>query len=720
MKKALYSLLLSALMLQAAEVNLTGNILDSESKPVVDAVVTLASESLSDTTDATGAYSLSSATSISITKQTPKQSMKIQNHNLHISLATMSSFSVQIFTVDGRLISQRTKQNLRAGSHQIPLFNSGANSSLASNILLMKATINGKTFTTKFLSNSGTQSIKIAMPSVVTSSEKASSISSSRAQSLDTLSVFKGGQKIMNIPLTSLIATLPDYQIVQRDISGDFSRVAPSGIGYIQAVVTGDDNAEGGRIDLWHNEPNNSYSGFMYTSHTAETKDYALYIEVFSPDSLLIGRCNTTPFTTMAGDITIPVFDPENGARTISISDPTIADLDDLSNGSDFYSTTYRPATYDSLGVRGGNHSGGFLDSWGDETQLQIALSGDSFTIVNTKMVFTVEPTGYMYWMALALGQEYFNVDLQLMAATGAKETFAGLNIANSTYLTATEYGPWHIEGPSGLDRSLNYPQMFPKYEVQLEAARDAVTSGIDYAEFMSYYCNNKDTYSTAHMANSMVVTAIFFYNNYELLNYSTDIKWLETLETAIDPYFGVASLLIMHNVGAWSQMGKMAGLMSSTTYQTTAADANARDLVGPGNNNYIPEILTVAQNLIDASKMSLTDAAISIMDKAISLGELKQIYFGDNGTATVQGDGGLLLHYDLSPTERTEIDGTLTNAFNTLKGKAPSALGQDAVSLRYDFLSIIRTVKQYFPFESTKPTRGDSGTLITQYSTGN
>lgn len=427
---------------------------------------------------------------------------------------------------------------------------------------------------------------------------------------------------------------------------------------------------------------------------------------------------------------------------TITAPAITVDELRALASSSDFYNRDYRYTFVDSLGVNGGTYSGGFTDTWVHddiaETQMQIAYPIDTFTLNNFGINLDTSVTkGPMYWMTLAMGQEYFSVDLQWMMAMGIKEGNAGVakqHFTNDVHYDGglnhtAGYGAWHTEGATALDRALAYPHFFPKYAQNLSISRDIqhflTSSNIsDVFEPLDYYCGDTTEINSAQILNTMIISILTQYANYDVFASSTDICWKEALESAVDPYMGLGAMIVVYNQGN-SNVKKIAGDLNSTSYEATCQNPNAHLIWGTGLNNYIPSMLVGIQNFIDASRLSQTDANVEILDHPISQRELLNLFFGDDGTVETQGPGGLLRHYydpatgDYSEI-RTEIWNRLTEGFSILKGRAPFTDGSENISLRYDFLSLIRTVKEYFPFDRRVPLGGDAVNIIIPSNSGN
>lgn len=85
------------------------------------------------------------------------------------------------------------------------------------------------------------------------------------------------------------------------------------------------------------------------------------------------------------------------------------ANLSSVTSLPGYYSTACIPHTVGNLG---GNHSGGFVNTFYNQTQIQIAVPSTTFVVNGTNVKW--DPTsmgtnnGAMYMMATAMGQEYF------------------------------------------------------------------------------------------------------------------------------------------------------------------------------------------------------------------------------------------------------------------------------------------------------------------------
>ncbi|MBN1984434.1 MAG: hypothetical protein JW795_23110 [Chitinivibrionales bacterium] len=398
----------------------------------------------------------------------------------------------------------------------------------------------------------------------------------------------------------------------------------------------------------------------------------------------------------------------------------TLKQIDSLLKLPDFYNPDYRYKIngipyYDSLGVLGGLYSGGFLDTWRGQTQVQIALDHKQFRISNTPVSYDGRAAdGPLYWMSLAMGQEYFNLDMQWQIGFGGKETMAGLwnHDANGpAFNAANEQGVFQVEPPTGCDRALAYPVFFPPYSSQLSIARNVTDferlAGISKENFQKFYFGpDRMKINTAWVVNALVVSAVVQYANYNVFSYAEDVCWKEFLSQAVDRNAGIVAMMVYYNLGLWAGQS-VANMLKVGSFERLLNDPNAKMQFPEGNNNYRTDLLTLINALVGASRSSVSDKSVEIYDAAITKADLLRLFFGDNGTVAQQGDGGLLKHFTV---DRAAIGATLEAAFDKLKGRAPTVTGKDAVSLRYDFLTILRTVKQYFDCQKLmdRPAGGD------------
>jgi len=123
-----------------------------------------------------------------------------------------------------------------------------------------------------------------------------------------------GGQTIAQTTVTTLRGTLPDVVVVQRGFSGGFTGQA-TGIARVEGVVTGDGIAPGDSITatFFFNPLAGNYSGFVwFPPPTTTVRHYIVRVHVYDSEGLLTGRSVDVPFTSQAGNVVIPDFNPAN------------------------------------------------------------------------------------------------------------------------------------------------------------------------------------------------------------------------------------------------------------------------------------------------------------------------------------------------------------------------------------------------------------------------
>jgi hypothetical protein len=387
----------------------------------------------------------------------------------------------------------------------------------------------------------------------------------------------------------------------------------------------------------------------------------------------------------------------------------TVDQIDSLILLPNFYNPDYR--YLDSLGTHGGTYSGGLLDTYWGETQIQMAIPKTNFSVNQTSINLDPSETGGpLYWMGLAMGQEYFNIDKQLLIATGFKES--GIAANGLPYISQNAggvYGAFHVENWTLLARAIAWPHFYPDDQTELVASPNATVFANLYkpvGTFCGEYMGATVTpENSGFIVNSVVISGLNYWYLYYLLGYSEDYCWKETLEFCIDPYIGVAALIPLYNLGMNS--GSEAPLHVNN-YQTLLNDPLARNQFAPGNSNYRDDIIRGIEALVGASQQALTDPSVVLWDDFITLDDIKTFFFGQGGTVTSQGQGGLLKQFDI---DRQAMWNDVQAAFNKLAphwNQTPAA-----ISWRYDFLTLLRVVKGMFDVMRPRPADDESRVWI-------
>jgi len=123
----------------------------------------------------------------------------------------------------------------------------------------------------------------------------------------------------------------------------------------------------------------------------------------------------------------------------------------------------------------------------------------------------------------------------------------------------------------------------------------------------------------------------------------------------------------------------------------------------------YLDQINYGINHLEDASRRSVLNGEggdRKVYDSPIDKNTFEEFFFGEGGSGTlgIIGTNGLLHHFNLDESKRKELWSDVSEAFDFLKGKAPSTVGTDNVSFRYDYLAILRVAKSYLDLSIPVP----------------
>ncbi len=197
-----------------------------------------------------------------------------------------------------------------------------------------------------------------------------------------------------------------------------------------------------------------------------------------------------------------------------------IAQIDSLIALPGYYNANHRYK--DSLGTHGGIFSGGLIDTYLGETQILLPIPESTFVMNATNINLDPSETGGpLYWMALAMGQEYLGIDMQLMISVGFKESgiaAAGLPYANSIGV----YGPFHIENWTVVARAIAYPKFYPDYVNELQSSVNATvfaTTVMPANDFCAEYMGSPTPQNSAFTVNAVVINNLNWWILYNLLS---------------------------------------------------------------------------------------------------------------------------------------------------------------------------------------------------------
>jgi hypothetical protein len=139
--------------------------------------------------------------------------------------------------------------------------------------------------------------------------------------SSDTVVYSKSGQLLARVSVANWVdTTLPDVEVIQRDISGLLTGAGTT-ITRVEGVVTGDgiDSTSPVTSEFYYNPLTGNYSGFVYFPPSSTVKNYQVRVKIYGPGDLLVGASQLVPFTSFAGNVTIPAFQPGN-ARPVAFA----------------------------------------------------------------------------------------------------------------------------------------------------------------------------------------------------------------------------------------------------------------------------------------------------------------------------------------------------------------------------------------------------------------
>lgn len=142
---------------QAQTINVRGTVSNKAGKPVTGAVVSLTRQGLNSTTGADGSYSISKATSVQSLFLPPEtENIVLENGLLKFSLVREASVNVSIFDIKGTLLNSEVVQKASPGEYSLDI----EKNSMASNLLVVHASINNRKMSFRYIPNTGTSSIK--------------------------------------------------------------------------------------------------------------------------------------------------------------------------------------------------------------------------------------------------------------------------------------------------------------------------------------------------------------------------------------------------------------------------------------------------------------------------------------------------------------------------------------------------------------------------------
>ncbi len=177
----------------AQPINLQGTISNTSNQPVDNAIVTLVSQNIHDTTGSDGKYSLVKTVTAALPEPTPHyKEISMSNGLLRFLLNKTSSIKIEIFDVNGSLIDKQVTENAAAGTYSFDI----TKNCISTELLIVKAAIGTHQMSFRYIDlNNGHYSSKIS-----------SSVDGGLARMAvveDTLKVTADGYKTKTIAINS-------------------------------------------------------------------------------------------------------------------------------------------------------------------------------------------------------------------------------------------------------------------------------------------------------------------------------------------------------------------------------------------------------------------------------------------------------------------------------------------------------------------------------------
>ena len=437
-----------------------------------------------------------------------------------------------------------------------------------------------------------------------------------------------------------------------------------------------------------------------------------------------------------------------NAAGKREDADPiSVSDLAELMQNPAYYDESYRYVGGDGLGKHGGTYSGGIFDTFFGETQFQFAIPGrpeemgtadglngkwmnncgaaHCASAAGDHVAFDVNRGGQgaLFWMALVANQEYFGIDLQLMIGIGMKES--NLLTDNNSYTAAQDIGnltPFAIDQGYGTMNDL-VPTVPTLFQYGINAGDGATPSGLPYWRYTGGAGGDQglsqaqwqDMVSNdgSMAVNAVLSSGAFWHMSNYILSSCSDLGYKQMLENGSsgygDPNAGFCLASLIYNKGAgttqiYDEIDPNGTKFNSRIINQRNACENINQDIAGNIGGYAGPVVDNAKRLASASKRAATDPSVEILDRWITLDQLKRFWFGQKsltdatpGEPTDDGHdqiGGLLSQIKLSTEERQALWNDVKAAFDLQAQK----WGGGKISLRYDWITNLRVAKNKVP----------------------
>ncbi len=307
-------------------ISIRGRVLGGGGDPISGVIARLCEAGLADTTGIDGVYLLTNGSSAAgsvprVKAATPATA----GGRLSFGIHDPADVEVSIYNLKGRRISTITYSSVARGNYHLFPLASKPGAGLGSGVYIVRLQIAERISTFKMQGLPAKTAFTPAGPIRFGELQSPQEGLSKAAQTiLDTLIIEKDGQRILTSKLYSLVDTLPDFSIIQRDVHGSLYARSGISIGRIQAVTSDLDEEDFRAVDLWYNEASSSFSGFVYFANTPEIESHSVFIRVYDSEDNFIGRSATVDFPSTAGNIRIPDFSPYRPPILVAEKDTSV------------------------------------------------------------------------------------------------------------------------------------------------------------------------------------------------------------------------------------------------------------------------------------------------------------------------------------------------------------------------------------------------------------
>lgn len=387
----------------------------------------------------------------------------------------------------------------------------------------------------------------------------------------------------------------------------------------------------------------------------------------------------------------------------------TLSNLNEILSRPSYYDSTYR--YLDTAGVKIGKYSGSMLDNFIGETQVILPLESDSIMVNNVRSVISPKYTTPIYWISMIAAQEYFNIDYQFLSGIFAKETnvgteafHVGKEMGEGTFDNSElTFGCGEVEKNTFASIALANPHLFPKYDSVLNRSQSVLTMSNDFgvSDVMlgeEYMGKGQFTLKSPYVVNSIFASAHVFFWLWDYMVFSERVCLQQVLEQHEDPYFVPALISLLYNRGLSQDRDSVMWIQ----YYEDYLDESAVTKLNTGHANYREEILEGLFAMESTSKKVMDDSTIPLYDTLITQDIIHSFFYGKDGSAQSQGEGGFLQHFT---PDRIALD----NDINELYAKLSERWEGKGISFRYDLLTFLRALKKHFPYYRIRPLDSES-----------